>query len=72
MSGGIPVGGASINITAREGGGKLVPESGSATALKLNIKDISIEAVPAYNTNKFRSPGVPFHPQESGLSLIHI
>jgi len=66
MSGGIPVGGASINITAREGGGKLVPESGSATALKLNIKDISIEAVPAYNTNKFRSPGVPFHPRESG------
>ena len=33
---------------------------------KLNIKGISIEAVPAYNTNKFRSPGVPFHPQESG------
>ena len=33
---------------------------------KLNIKGISIEAVPAYNTNKFRSPGVPFHSQESG------
>lgn len=33
---------------------------------KLNIRGISIEAVPAYNTNKFRSPGVPFHPQESG------
>ena len=33
---------------------------------KLDIKGISIEAVPAYNTNKFRSPGVPFHPQESG------
>jgi L-ascorbate metabolism protein UlaG (beta-lactamase superfamily) len=33
---------------------------------KLNIKGISIEAVSAYNTNKFRSPGVPFHPQESG------
>jgi len=36
MSGGIPAGGASINITARDGSGKLVPESGSATALKLN------------------------------------
>ena len=33
---------------------------------KLDIKGISIEAVPAYNINKFRSPGVPFHPQESG------
>ena len=33
---------------------------------KLNIKGISIEAVPAYNINKFRSPGVPFHPPESG------
>jgi L-ascorbate metabolism protein UlaG (beta-lactamase superfamily) len=33
---------------------------------KLNIKDIAIEAVPAYNTTKFRSPGVPFHPRESG------
>ncbi|MFH0997099.1 MAG: MBL fold metallo-hydrolase [Pseudomonadota bacterium] len=33
---------------------------------KLDIKGISIEAVPAYNINKFRSPGVPFHPRESG------
>jgi hypothetical protein len=36
MSGGIPAGGASITITARDGGGILVPESGSAIALKLN------------------------------------
>jgi len=27
---------------------------------------IPIETVPAYNVNKFRGPGVPFHPQESG------
>lgn len=33
---------------------------------KLNVKGIAIETIPAYNTNKFRSPGVPFHPQESG------
>ncbi|MFC2091938.1 MBL fold metallo-hydrolase, partial [Elusimicrobiota bacterium] len=33
---------------------------------KIEIKDIPIEAVHAYNTNKFRSPGVPFHPKESG------
>jgi len=35
MSGGIPAGGA-ITITARDGGGILIPESGSAVALKLN------------------------------------
>lgn len=26
----------------------------------------SVTAVPAYNTNKFRAPGVPFHPREAG------
>ena len=35
MSGGIPAGGA-ITITARDGSGNLIPESGSAVALKLN------------------------------------
>ena len=33
---------------------------------KLNIGDITIEAVPAYNLNKFREPGKPFHPKEDG------
>ena len=33
---------------------------------KLRLKGIEIEAVPAYNVNKFRSPGVPFHPEEAG------
>ena len=32
----------------------------------LSAKGIKIEAVPAYNVNKFRSPGVPFHPKEKG------
>jgi L-ascorbate metabolism protein UlaG (beta-lactamase superfamily) len=27
---------------------------------------VHIRAVPAYNTNKFRSPGNPFHPKEKG------
>ncbi|MFX0086629.1 MAG: MBL fold metallo-hydrolase [Candidatus Hodarchaeota archaeon] len=31
---------------------------------KVTILDLSIEIVPAYNINKFRSPGVPFHPKE--------
>ncbi len=34
---------------------------------KIIVKGIPIEAVPAYNVNKFRSPGVPFHPRESGF-----
>jgi len=32
----------------------------------LRLKGIEIEAVPAYNVNKFRSPGIPFHAEESG------
>jgi hypothetical protein len=36
MSGSIPSGGGSITIIARDGGGILIPESGSAIALKLN------------------------------------
>jgi L-ascorbate metabolism protein UlaG (beta-lactamase superfamily) len=31
----------------------------------LSIAGIEIETVPAYNVNKFRSPGVPFHPKEA-------
>jgi len=33
---------------------------------RVTVKGIEVEAVPAYNVNKFRSPGMPFHPQESG------
>ncbi|HOU11825.1 MAG TPA: MBL fold metallo-hydrolase [Anaerolineae bacterium] len=31
---------------------------------KLSIAGVEIEAVPAYNVNKFRAPGKPFHPQD--------
>ena len=30
---------------------------------KLFLKGVEIEVVPAYNINKFRAPGVPFHPK---------
>ncbi len=30
------------------------------------LDGIMVEAVPAYNVNKFRSPGEPFHPQKDG------
>jgi L-ascorbate metabolism protein UlaG (beta-lactamase superfamily) len=31
---------------------------------KFAIDDINFEAIHAYNVNKFRSPGIPFHPRE--------
>jgi len=33
---------------------------------KKNIDGIGVETVPTYNTNKFRSEGVCFHPKEDG------
>jgi L-ascorbate metabolism protein UlaG (beta-lactamase superfamily) len=31
--------------------------------MKQNVEQVVIEAVPAYNVNKFREPGKPFHPK---------
>lgn len=33
---------------------------------ELVLEGIEIKAVPAYNTTKFREPGIPFHPKEYG------
>ncbi|MBS3054980.1 MAG: MBL fold metallo-hydrolase [Candidatus Aenigmarchaeota archaeon] len=33
---------------------------------KKTIEGMEIETVPAYNTNKFKEPGKPFHPKEDG------
>jgi len=48
---------------------KLKRQKGQVRVVKpgdrLSVKDIQVEAVPAYNLNKFRSPGNPFHPQEA-------
>lgn len=33
---------------------------------KKNIEGVEVETVPAYNTNKFRSPGAVFHPKGEG------
>ena len=33
---------------------------------RVQVEGIAIEAVPAYNTSKFRAPGKPFHPQADG------
>ena len=32
----------------------------------IRVRGLDVETVPAYNVNKFRSPGVPFHPREAG------
>ncbi len=38
---------------------------------KLNVGGIAIEAVPAYNVNKFREPGKPFHPKDAkGVGFV--
>ena len=34
---------------------------------KIILDDVSIETVPAYNVNKFQSPGHPFHPKETEM-----
>ncbi len=33
---------------------------------KVDVAGLTVEVVPAYNMNKFRSPGNPFHPQADG------
>ncbi len=33
---------------------------------RIEVAGVGIEATPAYNLNKFRSPGNPFHPQGDG------
>ncbi len=31
------------------------------------VSGVTLETVPAYNLDKFRSPGLPFHPREAGF-----
>jgi L-ascorbate metabolism protein UlaG (beta-lactamase superfamily) len=37
-----------------------------APGSKIEVKGVSVEAVPAYNLNKFREPGKVFHPKADG------
>ncbi len=41
---------------------KVFVEPGS----RMELKGVLVETIPAYNINKFRSPGNPFHPKEDG------
>lgn len=38
---------------------------------KTRVDGVEVEAVPAYNTNKFREPGQPFHPKDKqGVGFV--
>lgn len=37
-----------------------------APGSKTQIRGVTVEAIPAYNINKFRAPGKVFHPKEDG------
>jgi len=52
---------------------RLLEEAGVETELRVveagdepEVAGVLIKVLPAYNIDKFRSPGVPFHPRESG------
>jgi L-ascorbate metabolism protein UlaG (beta-lactamase superfamily) len=51
---------ASASAAVRLPGARVV-----APGDRLSVAGVEIEAVRAYNVNKFRSPGVPFHPREA-------
>jgi L-ascorbate metabolism protein UlaG (beta-lactamase superfamily) len=36
----------------------------------LKVKDVEVRTMPMYNVDKFRSPGVPFHPKGFGVGYI--
>ena len=39
--------------------------------MNLKVGEVAIEAVPAYNVNKFREPGKPFHPKDTkGVGFV--
>ncbi|MCW4038894.1 MAG: MBL fold metallo-hydrolase [Candidatus Bathyarchaeota archaeon] len=37
---------------------------------KAVVDDIVVEAVPAYNHKRFRSPGIPYHPKDLGVGYL--
>ncbi|MGD9047270.1 MAG: MBL fold metallo-hydrolase [Anaerolineae bacterium] len=51
---------ASVTAAEKLPGAKIVRPGDRVT-----VSGVEIEAVRAYNVNKFRSPGVPFHPPEA-------
>lgn len=48
------------------GGGVKTIKSGE----KIDLEKMTVEAVPAYNLKRFRSPNVPFHPKGQGVGFL--
>ncbi len=63
-------GGKVIAPRACEDSIKGLPAVFIGEAESISIEGIVIHAVPAYNINKFRSPGVPFHPKGFGMGYL--
>ncbi|MBD3310560.1 MBL fold metallo-hydrolase [Candidatus Woesearchaeota archaeon] len=40
------------------------------TGQTVEVKDVSIQAVPAYNVRRFRNPGEPYHPKDEALGFL--
>ena len=57
---------APLTCSSRIRGKITIMRAGEKTA----INDVAIEAVQAYNIKRFRSPGNPFHPKNSGLGYL--
>lgn len=62
----LKISGPSTIVVADRGAAARLPGARAvAPGDRLSVAGTEVEAVPAYNVNKFRSPGVPFHPRAS-------
>jgi L-ascorbate metabolism protein UlaG (beta-lactamase superfamily) len=69
-----------IKAVSKEGTQIIAPSSctsklsGSTMTIKagkeITVNDITIRAVHAYNTKRFRTPGKPYHPKDLGVGYI--
>jgi len=57
-------------FTTKEASSKIIGAISMNPGDKQVIGDITIKAVHAYNVDKFRSPGIPFHPKGFGIGFI--
>ncbi len=63
-----------IIITTSQAKNKLQPIDAEILVISpgksYSVDGVTVEAVPAYNVNKFRSPGVQYHPKKDGIGFI--
>ncbi|MBN2005073.1 MAG: MBL fold metallo-hydrolase [Anaerolineae bacterium] len=53
-----------VILASRQAAERLPGARAVAPGDQLSVAGVQIEVVPAYNVNKFRAPGIPFHPRE--------